>query len=526
MADISAALAFAAIAGVGVVFVDRQGFVVEMSDAAAVLLGNTTTASGGVGGVGGEAAVAGPRQALTAWLDGVAGFLGRLDELGGEATLRAVSVRRSLRATHVDIVARPYAWTPIDGEAGGGSDRGDGLARAAWVLVLTDATGRVAAEGEASRLRAQIAAGERVTQEWNQGEDARTGGDRAAARDPYRMVGASPALKRVKDQVARVAKTSATVLIAGETGAGKELVARSVHQLSNRQSQSFVAVNCAAMPESLIESELFGHERGAFTGADKRRAGKFELADGGTLFLDEIAELPLQSQAKLLRVLQDGAFERVGGMETLKVDVRLVAATHRDLARLVERGRFREDLFYRLNVFKIHVPPLRERKEDLRLLVEHIHERVAERMGRPVLALSERSLRRVMAYSWPGNVRELSNAVERATLLAEGNELEVELPESPLKELPGMGPSGLATAVGGVGGERGSATRDILLDLTLEQLQRLHITHALESSGYQVFGEGGAAAKLDINPYTLLSRMDRYGIPRPRQMKRERKAGS
>ncbi len=527
MADIFGASGFAAIAGVGVVFVNRGGLVVEMSDAAALLLGNTTTPSGGGGG--GEAGQVGSRQPLTAWLDGVSGFLGRLDELGGEATLRAVSVRRSLRATHVDIVARPYSWTPIGGGVGGGGGA-DGLASAAWVLVLTDATARVAAEGEASRLRAQLAADERAILEWDQGGDSGAGGDRGggAARDPYRMVGASPALKRVKDQVSRVAKTSATVLIAGETGAGKELVARSVHQLSNRQSQSFVAVNCAAMPESLIESELFGHERGAFTGADKRRAGKFELADGGTLFLDEIAELPLQSQAKLLRVLQDGAFERVGGMETLKVDVRLVAATHRDLARLVERGRFREDLFYRLNVFKIHVPPLRERKEDLRLLVEHIHERLAERMGRPVLAMSERSLRRVMAYSWPGNVRELSNAVERATLLAEGNELEVELPESPLKELPGMGPSGLAVgesmAIGG--GERGATTRDILLDLTLEQLQRLHITHALESSGYQVFGEGGAASKLDINPYTLLSRMDRYGIPRPRQMKRERKAGS
>jgi len=507
---------------VGVLFVDRTGAVLSANAAAATLLGDSELSRGPTPPQSVLAPGLPRGLPLSTWLDGVSGFLERLDSLGGEATLRGVSVRRSVRTTYVDIVARPYVW----------SETAQGPEAAAWVLMLTDATARVVAEGEAARLRARVAELEQLqlraamSDAQVAGEDRSGAGD-AVARDPYRMVGASPALRRVKDQVARVARTSATVLIAGETGAGKELVARSVHQLSNRVVQSFIAVNCAAMPESLIESELFGHERGAFTGADKRRAGKFELADGGTLFLDEIAELPLQSQAKLLRVLQDGAFERVGGMETLKVDVRLVAATHRDLAGLVERGRFREDLFYRLNVFKIHVPPLRERKEDLRLLVEHIHERIAERMGRPVLTISERSLRRVLAYAWPGNVRELANAVERATLLADGSELEVELPESPLKELPGVrgGSLNALTARGG-GGERSSTTRDILLDLTLEQLQRLHITHALESSGYQVFGEGGAASKLDINPYTLLSRMDRYGIPRPRQMKRERKASS
>ncbi|CAN5800907.1 N/A [soil metagenome] len=339
----------------------------------------------------------------------------------------------------------------------------------------------------------------------------------AADPIPTEMVGTSPSLRRVKEQVARVARTSATVLIHGETGAGKELVARSIHARSERgaKGMAFIAVNCAALTESLIESELFGHERGAFTGADRRRAGKFELADGGTLFLDEVAELPLQSQAKLLRVLQDGAFERVGGVETLRVDVRLVTATHRDLARQVERGRFREDLFYRLNVFKIVVPPLRERKEDLRPLVEHLHAQAAARMSRSVAPLSERSLRRMMSYGWPGNVRELANAVERATLMHDGGELEVELPESPLKELPGL--------AGESGGGAGSATRDILLDLTLEQLQRLHITHALEACGYKVHGPGGAAVKLDVHPATLLSRMDKFGIPRPRLMKRERR---
>jgi transcriptional regulator with GAF, ATPase, and Fis domain len=220
----------------------------------------------------------------------------------------------------------------------------------------------------------------------------------------------------------------------------------------------------------------------------------------------------MQSQAKLLRVLQDSAFERVGGVETVNVSVRLIAATHRDLARQVERGRFREDLFYRLNVFRIQVPPLRERKEDLRALAEHIHHRIALRMGRTPLPLSERSQRRLMAYHWPGNVRELANAIERATLLADGVELDVEIPESPGGQTP--------SASGGQG--PGQATRDVLLDLTLEQLQRLHITHALEASDYAVFGPRGAAKRLDINPTTLLSRMDKFGIPRPRLSKPER----
>jgi transcriptional regulator with GAF, ATPase, and Fis domain len=237
------------------------------------------------------------------------------------------------------------------------------------------------------------------------------------------------------------------------------------------------------------------------------------LADGGTLFLDEIAELPLQSQAKLLRVLQDGLLERVGGTETVKVNVRLIAATHRDLARQVERGRFREDLFYRLNVFKIEVPPLRARKEDLKVLAEHLHDRVARRMARPVLPLSERSVRRLLSYDWPGNVRELANAVERATLLADGPELEIEPPDSPLSA-----GSGRAAESAGMG--ESPQPTDVLLDLTLEQLQRLHITHALERSGHRVFGPGGAAERLEINPRTLLSRMDKYGILRPREARR------
>ncbi|MBL8990269.1 MAG: sigma-54-dependent Fis family transcriptional regulator [Phycisphaerae bacterium] len=404
-----------------------------------------------------------------------------------QGVVRAAQIQRDDRRVFVDVL--------VQARPGGAA------------ATLVDCTARQATEAEVARLRARLAESEsaraRLATLQEETVEAETG---------VVMIGDSAGLRRVRDQVARVAPTSTTVLIQGETGAGKELVARSIHHASPRRRKAFVAVNCAALPESLIESELFGHEKGAFTGADRRRIGKFELADGGTLFLDEIAELPTAAQAKLLRVLQDGAFERVGGAETITVDVRLIAATHRDLARQVERARFREDLFYRLSVFRIEVPPLRDRREDLRPLVEHLHDRAARRMARPVLPISESSMRRVLAYPWPGNVRELNNAVERATLLADGPELEIELPESPLTG-PAQGPARSAA---------GQPTRDILLDLTLEQLQRLQITHALESCGYRVFGPGGAAERLDINPNTLLSRMDKFGIPRPRTVRRER----
>jgi formate hydrogenlyase transcriptional activator len=398
------------------------------------------------------------------------------------------------------------------------------------VLTLVDASMRASSEAEASALRDRLLETERAHQRLRriQEELVETGG-------PVVMVGGSAGLTRVREQVARVASSDTTVLIQGETGSGKELVARTIHAESRRAGAAFVAVNCAALPESLIESELFGHERGAFTGADRRRLGKFELADAGTLFLDEIAEMPLAAQAKLLRVLQESVIERVGGSESIKVDVRVVAATHRELARRVERGLFREDLFYRLNVFRIDVPPLRDRREDLRELVEFLHVQVAKRLARPVLPVSERSMRVVLAYRWPGNIRELANAVERATLLADGPELEIELPESPAPA-GGLGADGALVGAGGGGGAgRGSALlpgarsgtapntqpRDVLLDLTMEQLQRLHIMHALESCRYRVFGDGGAAERLDMNPSTLLSRMDKYGIPRPRTARRE-----
>ena len=266
---------------------------------------------------------------------------------------------------------------------------------------------------------------------------------RLSAREPgpqapgrFGLVGESRPMQRVFEAVERVADTPATVLVTGESGTGKELVARALHEHSGRRDRPFVRVHCAAIPPGLLESELFGHEKGAFTGAVSARPGRFELADGGTLFLDEIGEVPLEMQAKLLRVLQEQEFERVGGVHTLRVDVRLVAATHRDLQQEVQQGRFREDLYYRLNVVRLHLPPLRERLEDIPLLVEHLTAKHARRLGRPAPTWTAEAMDRLRAYRWPCNVRELENVVERALLFCEGERVaEAHLPE----ELRGEG---------------------------------------------------------------------------------------
>ena len=412
----------------------------------------------------------------------------------GRHVVRGVRLARADRRGVVDVVA----------------ERRPGGA----LLVLIDVDERVALEAELARLQKALADSEQARRKMGLLQTELTGAAQAPA-----IIGSSLAIRRMLDQAERVAPSPATVLIHGESGSGKELVARTIHAKSPRARRPMVAVNCASLPETLIESELFGHERGAFTGADRQRLGKFELADEGTLFLDEIAELSLQAQAKLLRVLQEGTFERVGGTETIEVDVRLVAATHRDLAAAVERGRFREDLFYRLNVFKIEVPALRERAEDVRALAEHFHSLHARRMAREVQPISERSMRRLLTYRWPGNVRELENAVERATVLASGTgELEIEIPDAPAPRVGTVGKTGGGAS--GPGHDGGQTPRDMLLDLTLDQLQRLQIMHALETRRYKVFGNGGAAEKLGLNPQTLLSRMDKLGIPRPRRMRR------
>ncbi len=307
------------------------------------------------------------------------------------------------------------------------------------------------------------------------------------------IIGESRTLKKMLKAVERVAKTDTTVLLLGETGTGKELIARAIRHLSPRKAKALVKVNCAALPAGLIESELFGHEKGAFTGALSRKIGRFELADGGTIFLDEIGDLPLELQAKLLRVLQEGEFERVGGSPTIKVDVRVIAATNRDLEKATQEGRFRPDLYYRLNVFPIRLPSLRERREDIPLLVRYLVMKYGTKLGKRIETIPQKAMHVLLAYPWPGNVRELENVIERAVILSQGSQLEL---GEWLAKPAGSGRSeGLAT---------------------LEELEREHIVRTLELTGWRVSGERGAANLLGLKPTTLESRMKKLGIQRKR----------
>ncbi len=316
------------------------------------------------------------------------------------------------------------------------------------------------------------------------------------AEHPFEeIVGESRPLRDVLQQVETVAPTDATVLVLGETGTGKELIARAIHDRSGRRERTFVKINCAAIPSGLLESELFGHERGAFTGAIAQKIGRFEVAQGGTLFLDEVGEIPLELQPKLLRVLQEQELERLGGTRTIKVDVRLVAATNRDLARLVEEQRFRDDLYYRLNVFPIHVPPLRERPEDIPALVRFFVQRLARPMNRHVEVIPSETLEALRRYAWPGNVRELANLLERAMILSKGRTLEV-----PLVELERRRPRAHH--------EDGAST--------LEDVERTHIRRVLGETNWMLGGPRGAAARLGMKRTTLQSLMRRLGITRPR----------
>ncbi len=316
--------------------------------------------------------------------------------------------------------------------------------------------------------------------------------------DAFReMAGVSSAWRRVLDSILLVAGSGAPVLVLGETGTGKELVARTVHRLSPRSSGPFVAVNCSALAPNLAESELFGHERGAFTGAAERRRGRFELADGGTLFLDEVGDLPLELQPKLLRVLQDGVFERVGGERSLSTDVRVIAATNVDLGAAVEAGRFREDLLYRLDVFPIRLPPLRERDQDAAVLAEHFVAAIRRRQGFGDLALTKGAVEKVLSLPWPGNARELRNAIERAAILARGGAIQAEhiVVFGRNDDMPGRQ-------------EAETACRFP----SLEQAQAEHIRKAFERSGGKLYGKDGAAALLGMKPTTLQSRMKRLGL--------------
>ena len=339
------------------------------------------------------------------------------------------------------------------------------------------------AERVQSRLGSRIELGEFVD----------SGYDRCATEFEG-IVGSSPALRAVLDQVRMVAPTDSTVLIAGETGTGKELIARAVHIHSGRRHRPFVKVNCAAIPTELLESELFGHEKGSFTGAVAQRIGRFEAANGGTVFLDEIGDMPLHLQTKLLRVLQEQEFERVGGNRTIQVDVRIVAATNRDLKAMVEKNEFRADLYYRLAVFPMNVPPLRQRREDIAVLTRHFVQKHAKRMGRRIESIPMHALEALTNYDWPGNIRELQNVVERSVVLSNGPELDVALPEIIGRSAPIVlhGPASNVT----------------------ELSERARILQVLKETKGMVGGPDGAAARLGLKRTTLQSRMRKYNIAR------------
>jgi formate hydrogenlyase transcriptional activator len=311
------------------------------------------------------------------------------------------------------------------------------------------------------------------------------------------IIGTSVALETVLQQVESVAPTDSTVLIEGETGTGKELVARAVHNLSQRCGRSFIKLNCAAIPFDLLESELFGHVRGAFTGAIAQRIGRFELADKGTLFLDEVGDLPLSLQPKLLRVLQEREIERLGSAQTHHVDVRLVAATNQDLTSMVARGQFREDLYYRLNVFPIQLPPLRERPEDIPLLVRHFVQDFSQRMNKTIETISTETMDAFSRYSWPGNIRELQNLTERAVIISTGAELQFPIPDVSVRRV---------------------ATQEVGKSLTLEEAERTHILETLKESNWVLSGPKGAAKRLGLNRSTLQFRMRKLGLVRPNAM--------
>jgi formate hydrogenlyase transcriptional activator len=315
------------------------------------------------------------------------------------------------------------------------------------------------------------------------------------------FVGQSPALQNILRQIEMVAPTDAGVLITGESGTGKELIAHEMHKRSDRKARRMIRVNCASIPRELYESEFFGHVKGAFTGAVKDRAGRFELAHEGTLFLDEVGEIPLELQSKLLRVLQEGTFERVGDEKTRNTDVRIIAATNRDLKQEVDEGRFREDLYYRLNVFPIEVPPLRKRKEDIPLLAAHFLELTARKLNHPQPKLSQANMNQLQTYDWPGNVRELQNVIERAIITSRSDKLRFDLPG-------GKAPREITTPTpkSNVVGER------VLTFEEIKQLDRNNILAALKQTGGKVFGTGGAAELLETRPTTLASRINRLGL--------------
>ena len=322
------------------------------------------------------------------------------------------------------------------------------------------------------------------------------------------VVGLDPGLRRVMESVEMVAGTNTNVLITGETGTGKELVARAIHEASQRRERLLVKVNCAAISAGLVESELFGHEKGAFTGAVQRRKGRFELAHGGTLFLDEVGELPLETQVKLLRVLQEREFERVGGSETVRVDVRVVAATNRNLREMVTRGRFREDLYYRLAVFPLGLPPLRDRPADIPLLVRSFLRRFTRQVGKRVEDVSGEAMQALTTYHWPGNVRELQNVIERSVILARRSILDLDALPDLSGETPGL-------VMDEASGGNTPGVVPLLPPRTIDEVERGYVAEVLAETSWVIEGERGAARRLGLHPNTLRSRLKRWGLTRP-----------
>jgi formate hydrogenlyase transcriptional activator len=359
-----------------------------------------------------------------------------------------------------------------------------------WYTLLVDIDDRKRAETELSTLKDQLYKENLVLR------------DEVDRTSMFEEIVGSSALQPVLARVDKVARTDSTVLITGETGTGKELVARAIHRRSSRASRAFVSVNCAAVPRELIASELFGHEKGAFTGATDRRLGRFELAHGGTLFLDEVGELPMETQIALLRVLQEREFERVGGRASVRVDVRVVAATNRDLQAAIEAGTFRSDLFYRLNVFPITVPALRERTDDIPLLVEYFIDRYARKAGKTIRHINKRTLDRLRSYAWPGNVRELQNVIERSVIVCDTDEFTID-------------ESWLSTTA--------PARGNRVLSSSIATHERGIIEDALRASGGRVFGPSGAAARLGIARSTLESKILALGIDKNRFRSRRTK---
>jgi len=330
------------------------------------------------------------------------------------------------------------------------------------------------------------------------------------------IIGMNFGLKGVMEQVYRVAPLSSPVLLAGETGTGKEVIANAIHNLSARNQGPLITVNCGAIPESLIDSELFGHEKGSFTGALTDRRGRFERADKGTIFLDEVGELPLAAQVRLLRVLQEKEIERVGGTHPIKVDIRIISATHKNLEQMVREGAFRDDLYYRLSVYPIRIPPLRERKIDIPALVDHFMEKKAHEMGlRTVPVLARGTLDRLLEYEWPGNVREVANIVERALIQSDGKVASFE------NVMPSLLPSSAGVKIKGDGGPYVPPTtakdrqsdRETVIHLKLDEVEAQHITYTMGLTGGRIEGKNGAAILLGINPATLRYRMQKLGIP-------------